>query len=157
MKKIIICSLGAILLVYALISFHKKTILVQSEANTFAIHTDGPSEFIKFHRAIRTKEGEQKPGYENNYQLKELEKGIQHSLSINKIARTEGANGVIEFKERGPGNVPGRTRGLIVDPDDPSSKTWYAGSASGGIWKTIDGGNSWQWLTPICAFKDPAT
>ena len=150
MKKIIIFSLGAILLVYALISFHKKTILVQSEseANTFAIHTDGPSEFIKFHRAIRTKEGEQKPGYENNYQLKELEKGIQHSLSINKIARTEGANGVIEFKERGPGNVPGRTRGLIVDPDDPSSKTWYAGSASGGIWKTIDGGNSWQWLTP---------
>jgi photosystem II stability/assembly factor-like uncharacterized protein len=55
---------------------------------------------------------------------------------------------VIAFKERGPGNVPGRTRGLIVDPDDGTHKTWFAGSVSGGIWKTSDAGNNWQWITP---------
>ncbi|MBA7545867.1 hypothetical protein ES705_38245 [subsurface metagenome] len=41
----------------------------------------------------------------------------------------------------------GRTREVIIDPDDPSSNTWFAASASGGVWKTINGGASWQHLT----------
>lgn len=110
---------------------------------------EGPMEFLKFHQAIRTMEGKSEPDYEPNYQWKELARAEQlaaaHKL---EAARTEAGNGVIEWKERGPANVPGRTRGVIVDPDDPSHRTWYAGSATGGIWKTIDGGTSWQWLTP---------
>lgn len=113
-------------------------------------HDDGPSEFLKFHQGIRTRSDEQKPSYPVNYQMHELSKAQQFSAKKSSIsARVQGSgNGVINYTERGPGNVPGRTRGLIVDPDDSSHKTWYAGSASGGIWKTTDGGSSWQWLTP---------
>jgi len=57
------------------------------------------------------------------------------------------ADGEIEWILRGPANVGGRTRGLIVDPDDPTYMTWYAGSASGGAWKTTDGGHTWTCLT----------
>jgi photosystem II stability/assembly factor-like uncharacterized protein len=41
----------------------------------------------------------------------------------------------------GPGNVGGRTRALLIDPDD--TKTMYAAAVSGGVWKTTNGGTSW--------------
>lgn len=42
----------------------------------------------------------------------------------------------------GPRNVNGRVKCLAVHPTDP--QTVYAGSASGGVWKSIDGGESWN-------------
>ena len=42
----------------------------------------------------------------------------------------------------GPGNIGGRTRSIVVSPTDPN--TMWAGSVSGGIWKTTNGGASWQ-------------
>ncbi len=42
----------------------------------------------------------------------------------------------------------GRTRGIIVDPDDPYHNIWFAGSVGGGIWKTTNSGQSWKNLTP---------
>lgn len=122
-----------------------------SEGEGFEERKDGPDEFLKFHRGIRTRSDEEKPGYPQNHQLIELQKAQQFS-SLQKgafaVRIQTNSNGVIAFTERGPGNVPGRTRGLIVDPDDATHKTWYAGSASGGIWKTSDAGSSWQWITP---------
>ena len=114
------------------------------------IKSDGPEEFIKFHLGIRTRSDEQRPGYPANYQWTELQKAQRFSAGkSNPAARTQsGSNGVISYTERGPGNVPGRTRGLLVDPDDATNKTWFAGSASGGIWKTTNAGAGWQWLTP---------
>jgi len=41
----------------------------------------------------------------------------------------------------GPGNIGGRTRTLVIHPDDPD--IMYAGGVSGGVWKTVDGGHSW--------------
>ena len=42
----------------------------------------------------------------------------------------------------GPGNIGGRVRALVVHPDD--TDIMWAGAISGGIWKTIDGGVTWQ-------------
>jgi photosystem II stability/assembly factor-like uncharacterized protein len=41
----------------------------------------------------------------------------------------------------GPGNIGGRTRGLLIHPTTPN--TMWAGGVAGGIWKTTDGGSSW--------------
>lgn len=41
----------------------------------------------------------------------------------------------------GPGNIGGRTRALVIDPNTPS--TMYAGGVGGGVWKTLNGGASW--------------
>lgn len=41
----------------------------------------------------------------------------------------------------GPRNVGGRIRALIVHPTNPN--IMYAGSAGGGVWKTIDRAESW--------------
>jgi photosystem II stability/assembly factor-like uncharacterized protein len=42
----------------------------------------------------------------------------------------------------GPRNVNGRVKALAVHPADPD--TVYAGAASGGVWKSTDGGQSWR-------------
>ncbi|MBK7426609.1 MAG: hypothetical protein IPI60_06085 [Saprospiraceae bacterium] len=53
-----------------------------------------------------------------------------------------------KWKERGPNNVSGRTRALIVDLSDPSGNTGvWAGGVAGGIWKTtniLDNSPFWQ-------------
>lgn len=49
-----------------------------------------------------------------------------------------GMNNDISWQERGPTNVGGRTRTLMIDPNDPSGKTVWAGSVAGGLWKTND-------------------
>lgn len=42
----------------------------------------------------------------------------------------------------GPGNIGGRLRAILVDPSNPN--TMYVGSASGGVWKSLDAGASWM-------------
>jgi photosystem II stability/assembly factor-like uncharacterized protein len=59
--------------------------------------------------------------------------------------------------QRGPANVGGRTRGLIVDPSDPTHHTWYAGSATGGAWKTTDAGATWTCLTNNIPYQATTT
>jgi len=36
--------------------------------------------------------------------------------------------------ERGPNNVPGRTRAILFDPNDASGERVFAGGVSGGLW-----------------------
>jgi photosystem II stability/assembly factor-like uncharacterized protein len=102
---------------------------------------DEPLKFLEFHKDIRTRDGEAAPQYEPGYKWKELEQAKANPLAMRRSqARTQGA---IEWTERGPGNVPGRTRALFNIPD-ASNNVWLAGSATGGIWKTTDGGASWS-------------
>ncbi|HZL10860.1 MAG TPA: T9SS type A sorting domain-containing protein [Prolixibacteraceae bacterium] len=103
---------------------------------------DKPSEFSKYQNRIRVKDGETKSGYQSNYRIKELEKARSKKLAL------KSANANLNWIERGPGNVSGRTRGLIIDPDDNSGNTWFTGSVGGGIWKTTNAGTSWTNLTP---------
>jgi photosystem II stability/assembly factor-like uncharacterized protein len=41
----------------------------------------------------------------------------------------------------GPGNIGGRTRAVLIHPNDP--KIMWVGGVSGGIWTTSDGGITW--------------
>ncbi len=45
----------------------------------------------------------------------------------------EGSND-INWMERGPNNIGGRTRAILIDPNDPSGRKVWAGSVSGGLW-----------------------
>jgi len=50
----------------------------------------------------------------------------------------------LDWQEKGPDNVGGRTRAILVDNQDPTQNTIYAGGVSGGLWKSTTGGSSWQ-------------
>ncbi|MGE5500245.1 MAG: WD40/YVTN/BNR-like repeat-containing protein [Syntrophothermus sp.] len=102
---------------------------------------DDPDMYVEFQKMIRTREGESSPRYSQNYLMEEYSKAAKTS-SMSKTA------GVLNWIERGPGNVSGRTRGLVIDKSDSTKKTWWAGSVGGGIWKTTDMGASWTNKSP---------
>ncbi len=47
------------------------------------------------------------------------------------------------YVSRGPSNLGGRTRGMVIDITDPTSNTILAGGVSSGLFRTTDGGTSW--------------
>lgn len=104
---------------------------------------DKPDEYTKYFKAITTKFGEEEDNYPLNYKVNELETAKAKLKSLQKESKA----GTITWTQRGPANVGGRTRGLIIDPDDATNNTWYAGAATGGVWKTTDGGATWTCLT----------
>lgn len=103
---------------------------------------DKPDEFTKYYKAITTKFGEEKSNYPSNYRMAEYNNAVAKRKSMKT-----GSKFTPVWEERGPGNVGGRTRGLIIDPDDAAHNTWFAGAATGGVWKTTDGGATWTCLT----------
>jgi photosystem II stability/assembly factor-like uncharacterized protein len=46
------------------------------------------------------------------------------------------------FRELGPALMSGRIIDIAVDPTDRG--TWYVAAASGGVWKTVNGGTTWN-------------
>ena len=113
----------------------------ESKFSFSKLRKEGPDEFFQIHHMIRTRVGDQNPRYPSNYKFEAFQKAWQSSQ--NRIQFRD----PLPWIERGPGNVSGRTRSIIVDPDDPSFETWYVGSAGGGVWKTENAGQSWSNLT----------
>ncbi len=101
---------------------------------------DAPQLYAKLYHEIKTGYGASQPNYRLNYQMAELNNAFRRGA--NRVSSRS-----ITFQERGPSNVPGRTRAVITDPQDPEN-TWYAASVGGGIWKTINAGTNWRHLTP---------
>ena len=99
---------------------------------------DEPEGFEEFQRAIRTRDGDAAPAYRMGYRMAELTKLRAAFQRLGKRAE------MMNWVERGPVNVSGRTRGLMVDVSDAERKTWLAGTAGGGIWKTTDAGATWK-------------
>lgn len=61
------------------------------------------------------------------------------------------ANNMGFWNRRGPFNVGGRTRAIVVDRSNPS--TLVAGAASGGIWKSENGGQKWWMVSRADSFS----
>src|SRR5688572_19957207 len=64
------------------------------------------------------------------------------SLAERAFAREAAADRTLaRWSWLGPGNIGGRTRTLVIDPQQTA--TMYTGGVSGGVWKTTDGGAAW--------------
>ena len=95
-----------------------------------------PDQFAAYHAGIRSEEGQF--SYPLGYRIEESKRAL---------AARKKPGQKLNWVERGPSNVPGRTRAVVVDPSDPTNRTWFAGSVGGGLWKTENGGASWTPLT----------
>jgi photosystem II stability/assembly factor-like uncharacterized protein len=56
--------------------------------------------------------------------------------------RLEQAVSGLAFRSIGPALTTGRVADMAVDPRDRS--TWYVAAASGGVWKTVNAGTTWE-------------
>ena len=59
------------------------------------------------------------------------------TLNINKTNS-------INWESRGPDNMGGRTRALVIDKDN--SNVLYTGSVGGGLFKSVNGGSTWNYI-----------
>ncbi len=106
---------------------------------------DDPGEFFKLFAEIRE-------GYTYGFRERELEimkKRLRTSVGPDPENPAYGtsAAAAATFTERGPRNVAGRTRAILIDAADASGNTWIAGSVGGGVWKTSDQGSTWTNLS----------
>lgn len=63
------------------------------------------------------------------------------------VASAPAAASTLQWTFRGPDNVGGRTRSLVIDPRN--ANVLYAAAVTGGIWKSTDAGAHW---TPLADF-----
>ncbi len=82
--------------------------------------------------------GAEKSTYEEGFLMTEHQKAMKNASKFKNSS-------IIKWNERGPVNVPGRIRGIVVAPDDVNK--WYAGTVGGGLWVTEDAGKTWENLT----------
>ena len=91
---------------------------------------------------------EGKPNPEKLFELQyELRK---NRFNSKKSPLVPGESSEMKWKERGPGNVGGRTKGLMFDPNDTSSETVFAGGVSGGLFKNTNissQSSTWEHIT----------
>ena len=74
-----------------------------------------------------------KPEFEKLFDLQYKKRIERKSMSLNSLV--PGESNEMKWVSRGPNNVSGRTKGVMFDPNDSSSKTAFAGGVSGGIFK----------------------
>lgn len=95
---------------------------------------DRPNEAMQYEVALRSEIG--KPfSYQGSWRMRALQETRQLA-SLQKVAQE------LNWTERGPANIGGRTRAIVVHPLDPDS--WWVGAVGGGIWHSQDGGLSWE-------------
>ena len=67
---------------------------------------------------------------------------VGSSVAGPHLLATAGLTGGAPWRSLGPGNIGGRTRALVVHPQQPD--TIWAGSVGGGIWRTDNRGRTWS-------------
>jgi hypothetical protein len=74
------------------------------------------------------------------YSSADVRKAIDQANQNRNLAKKSAAE--FNWSTRGPDNQGGRTRAIIIDNDDNS--VLYAGSASGGLFKSTNKGSTWN-------------
>ena len=84
-----------------------------------------------------------------NIRLKEIDfvKNVpnRNQISMKNVQGGASSMNTLNWDQRGPYNVGGRTRALALDVADES--IIIAGGVSGGMWKSVDGGATWKKTT----------
>ncbi len=73
-----------------------------------------------------------------------------------KMLRSKGRKAIdnVEWTERGPDNIAGRTRALMFDPNDPNHQKVWAGGVTGGLWyndNISDPSTTWKKIDDMMA------
>jgi hypothetical protein len=72
------------------------------------------------------------------YKLFNAIKEGQNRLQKASARSLDGSLADAVFRERGPSNVGGRTRAIMIDERDPNRNRIWIGGVSGGLWRTED-------------------
>jgi hypothetical protein len=150
MKKITIILLSILsIVIISLISIHKNTI----EEVSFKITPEGVLKMKNKPANARQLYTIERDMFEVNMQknpltgvipFEEKEKELEVALFKRKSQKQNERKSVGIYESRGPSNLGGRTRSLVIDVSDTSGNTIIAGGVSSGVFRTTDGGQNWN-------------
>ncbi len=147
-RKILLPLSTALLIALGFFAFYSNNSSLTEQEGQLGLveNEDGGEEELS--KELRIKEA-----FEWNFEItKDLELGYPPSETlIDAIEHTRrlqgqyyGAGGSREgaedarWNERGPSNIGGRTRSILIDESDPNRNKIWAGGVSGGLWVTND-------------------
>ncbi len=118
---------------------------------------DEPDKAIQYYLQKRLPEGETDLPVERYFEaMDEMRQMPLHSTVDNRLFSREEMrrNGfeqqrLGQWTSLGPGNIGGRTRSILINPQNP--KVMYAAGVAGGVWKSVDAGESWTPLADMIA------
>ncbi|MBL0097983.1 MAG: T9SS type A sorting domain-containing protein [Bacteroidetes bacterium] len=84
------------------------------------------------------------------FMMKEKEQAFAATLPGN-YTTARSSTQQVPWQFRGPSNLGGRTRAFAIDVTNEN--VLYAGAVSGGLWKSIDGGNTWNRVTSVASYQ----
>ena len=115
---------------------------------------DKPREAQEYFLKKRLTKGEKLLPVEKYFEAQEQMRSLpQFSTSLNRylsaeestaLKQSEAESNAAAWTPLGPGNIGGRTRAFIINPQDPN--IMYAAGVTGGVWKTVNAGQNW---TPV--------
>lgn len=136
MKRVYTLSLIAlamILLTY--FSFHFFNFTQQSDSSQLAVTEKKMSKQERIDQAFELEFLKTVDPSTNTVPKERL---IKAKAYTEQLLREKGAIPNIEWEERGPDNVGGRTRAIIFDASDATNNTVWAAGVGGGLWKSIN-------------------
>ncbi len=136
-KKRIFISILVFLVLLLVVLESQNLQDIKQKSDVELENTDKPEKFTEYFKQITIPMNKKESGYEMNYKVSELRKAKRAGIKSRNLS----------WIQRGPANVGGRTRAVVVDMSDDTYNTWIVGAASGGIWKTTDGGATWEDLS----------
>jgi photosystem II stability/assembly factor-like uncharacterized protein len=83
--------------------------------------------------------------YGSRVSVEQIARASAQAVRLRSEARARGTQAAWSFL--GPETIGGRLLDIALDPDD--GNTIYVGSASGGVWKTTDGGGTFDSAWPL--------
>jgi uncharacterized protein (TIGR03437 family) len=126
------------------------------------LHEDNPFEAAEYFREKRVLGDGLLP-------IERYQAALNHASTMRRYSLREGrfvdgtprsASTFGTWESLGPVNVGGRTRGLVIHPQN--ANIMWAGGATGGLWETTDGGQTWTAIddfAPVlainCLVMDP--
>jgi uncharacterized protein (TIGR03437 family) len=125
----------------------------KSEAFTSPPLYDAPRQAAAFFKQKRMPEGAQELPLEKYLEAREQMQKMRVYSTARAEYLTGGSAAAAPLIKRantpdqsawaplGPGNIGGRTRALLIDPQNP--QVMYAAGVAGGVWKTTNGGQAW--------------
>lgn len=115
-----------------------RPVVFQPATDADAPRPDHPGEAVLFRRiSLQDEKGD--------IPLDGLMRGVAQAKAMVQSAATGPSGGGISrlaWTWLGPGNIGGRIRSIVISPINTNAM--WVGSVSGGIWKTTDGGATWQ-------------
>jgi len=117
---------------------------------------DEPDKAMQYFLRRRLPEGETELPVEKYFEAMEVMQQMNvFSTADNRLMTREELKSSLEqprlgtWTPLGPSNIGGRTRAILINPDDPN--IMYAAGVAGGVWKSVNAGASWTPISDLMA------